>query len=60
MSEASIMLCTFLLECSFMMNLSIIIGFEEIESRSAFDVVASWFPMYPLIFLALVASLKIL
>lgn len=60
MSEASIMLCTFLLEYSFMMNLSIIIGFEEIESRSAFDVAASWFPIHPLIFLALVVSLKIL
>lgn len=29
-----------------MMNLSIIIGFEEIESRSAFDVLASRFPIY--------------
>lgn len=31
---------------SFMMDLSIIIGFEEIESRSAFDVVASRLPIY--------------
>lgn len=47
LSEASIMVCTFLQEYSFMINLSIIIGFEEIESRSAFDVVASWYPIYP-------------
>lgn len=54
------MALTSLLLYSFMINLSIIIGFEEIESRSAFDVVAPWFPIYLLIFLALFMSLKIL
>lgn len=57
-SEASITMCTFLLDYSFIRNLSIIIGFEEMESRPAFDVMAPWFPIYPLIFL--VIPLKIL
>lgn len=49
------MVYTFLLEYSVMMNLSIIIGFEEMECHSAFDVVALWF----LIYLALVISLNV-
>ena len=29
-----------------MMNLSIIIGCEEMESYAVFDVAASWFPIH--------------
>lgn len=45
------MVLSFLVESSLMMNLSIIIGSEEVESCSLFDVLVSYFPVHPHYFL---------